>query len=101
FLGKAGERMNKWRETAEKDWPFGPAGGGDNEQAGEHRRGPFGHGPRGDRDIPGVLPEVNEARRELKSAIADAIDGDEATQRRLADILRKAAELIRKRDVDL
>jgi DNA-binding PadR family transcriptional regulator len=104
FLGKAGERMNKWRETAEKDWPFGPAGGPDrdrDERPDEQRRGPFGRRPGGDRDIPGVLPEVNEARRELKAAIADAIDGDEETQRRLADILRKAAELIRKRDVDL
>jgi hypothetical protein len=45
---------------------------------------------------------VNIARKDLKAAISDAIDnGDEDAQRRLADILRKAAELIRRRDVDL
>jgi hypothetical protein len=48
------------------------------------------------------MREVNEARRELKAAISDALDsGDEDAQRRIADILRKAAELIRRRDVDL
>ena len=40
--------------------------------------------------------------KDLKSAIAEALDeGSEDTQRRVADILRKAAELIRSRDVDL
>jgi len=48
-----------------------------------------------------VLPEVNEARKELKSAIARAVRGGEEQQRRLADILRKAAEEIGKDDVDL
>jgi DNA-binding PadR family transcriptional regulator len=104
FLGKAGERMNKWREAAaERDWPFGPAGepGERPDERREERHRGHVRGPGRDRDIPGVLPEVNEARRELKAAIAEAIDGDEETQRRLADILRKAAELIRKTDVDL
>jgi DNA-binding PadR family transcriptional regulator len=52
-------------------------------------------GERGDRDIRGVLPEVNEARRALKAAIADAVHGDEETQRRLANILDRAAREIR------
>ncbi len=54
-----------------------------------------------DRDIPDVLPEVNEARRALKTAIASAVRGDEATQRRLAEILRRAAEDIGKSDIDI
>ncbi len=56
---------------------------------------------RGDRDIPGVLPEVNEARKALKSAIAGAIDGDEDTQKKLADILKSAADQIGRLNVDL
>ena len=58
------------------------------------------HG-RGDRDIPGVLPEVNEARRALKSAIAAAVSGDEDTQKRVAEILKGAAEEIGKLDIDI
>jgi hypothetical protein len=49
-----------------------------------------------DRDIPGVIPEVNDARRELKAAIAERLDAPEAEQRRMADVLRKAAEEIHK-----
>ncbi len=49
-----------------------------------------------DRDIPGVIPEVNEARRALKEAIAEKLEASEAEQRRVADVLRKAAEEIRK-----
>ena len=49
-----------------------------------------------DRDIPGVVPEVNEARRELKAAIAEKLGASEADQRRLARALRAAAEEIRK-----
>ena len=45
-----------------------------------------------DRDIPGVIDEVNEARRELKTAIAEKLDASEDEQRRVADVLRKAAE---------
>lgn len=101
FLGAAGEKMNQWREkaqNAERDWnqdrDHGQRGGGwwNDRDRGERR----------DRDIPGVTPELNDARRELKAAISDALDtGDEDGQRRIADILRKAAELIRRRDVDL
>ena len=51
-----------------------------------------------DRDIPGVIPEINEARRALKEAIAGKLDASEDEQRRMADLLRKAAEDIRKLD---
>lgn len=52
--------------------------------------------PPRDRDIPGVIPEVNDARRELKAAIAEKLDVSESDQRRLARILRDAAIEIRK-----
>lgn len=52
---------------------------------------------RGDRDIPGVIDEVNEARRDLKSAIAEGLENAaEEIQRRIAKSLRDAAEAIRK-----
>ncbi len=40
-----------------------------------------------DRDIPGVIPEVNEARRALKEAIASKLDASEEEQRRMAEVL--------------
>jgi DNA-binding PadR family transcriptional regulator len=50
-----------------------------------------------DRDIPGVLDEVNDARRELKSSIAEALqDASEDIQRRVAKAMRDAAAAIRK-----
>jgi DNA-binding PadR family transcriptional regulator len=103
FLGQAGERVKQWREKASRDGGWGH----DQPRDEDRPQGPFGRRDRGpgggrDRDIPGVIEDVNVARRELKAAIADALDGgDEAAQRRLADILRKAAELIRRSDVDL
>ncbi len=84
-LGKIGERMHKVREhwaKAEEDFRGSPP-------------------PRPDRDMPGVIPEVNEARRDLKEAIASAMDGNQDAQRRLAEILRRAAAEIRKGDIDL
>ena len=48
-----------------------------------------------DRDIPDVLPEVNDARRELKAAIAEKLDAPNGEQRRVAGILRRAAAEIR------
>ena len=42
-----------------------------------------------------VVPELNDARRNLKSAMAESVPHGEATQRRIAEILRKAAEEIR------
>ena len=56
------------------------------------------HGGKGrDRDIPGVIDEVNEARRDLKAAIAEKLeDAAEEVQRRVAKALRDAADAIRK-----
>ncbi|MBB5754433.1 PadR family transcriptional regulator [Prosthecomicrobium pneumaticum] len=56
--------------------------------------GQDGRGERPDRDIPGVVPELNAARRALKAAIAARMGGSEAEQRRVADILARAAEEI-------
>lgn len=56
-------------------------------------------------DIPGVIKEVNLARRALKDAIRRAAKGDEESQRRLAAILeraaREASELVDKPDGDI
>ncbi|WP_421723076.1 PadR family transcriptional regulator [Bauldia sp.] len=49
-------------------------------------------------DIAGVLPEVNEARRALKAAIADTLEASDDEQKRVAQILRDAAAAIRKTD---
>lgn len=54
-----------------------------------------------DLDIPGVIPEVNAARQALKRAIRAAIGEGEDAQRRLADILNKAAAEIGPDDIDL
>lgn len=61
-----------------------------------------------DRDIPGVVPEVNEARRVLKAAIGEKLDSSPDEQRRIASILREAAAAIRQQspnqsgnDIDL
>jgi DNA-binding PadR family transcriptional regulator len=51
--------------------------------------------PPTDRDIPGVVEEMNEARRTLKMAIAEKLDASEDEQRRVAGILRDAATAIR------
>jgi DNA-binding PadR family transcriptional regulator len=99
FLGAAGERMNQWRERAQSA-ERGRGWWDDRER--DEREGRRDRNRDRDRDIPGVSDEVNAARKDLKAAIAEALDeGDEETQRRLADILRKAAELIRRRNVDL
>lgn len=50
---------------------------------------------RPDSDIPHVVPEVNEARRALKQAIAEKLDASVDEQRRVASILREAAAAIR------
>ncbi|HET7717175.1 MAG TPA: PadR family transcriptional regulator [Bauldia sp.] len=55
----------------------------------------YRHEEGGTWDIPGVLPEINEARRALKGAIAEKLDASEAAQRETARILREAAERIR------
>ncbi len=56
---------------------------------------PAGAAPEADRDIPGVIPEVNDARRGLKAAIAGKLDSPRAIQLRLASILADAASAIR------
>jgi len=110
FLGKAGEKMHQFRDMAREGWPF------NEEQQAQFRemREPGWplhrdrHDPRPrrpDRDSPDAVPEFNEARRDLKAAIADALALGAAEQRRVADILRRAAGEIRRPgpgdDVDL
>jgi DNA-binding PadR family transcriptional regulator len=80
-LGRLGEQFGKMRQR----W--------------EEARREFDHrGPgRPDRDMDDVAPEVNDARRDLKDAIKRAArDRNPDNQRRLADILRRAAEEIRR-----
>jgi len=81
FLAMAGEQVNRFRDFAKSDWPFNKGEGGDGR-----RVGPFG-----DRDMDDVLPEVNDARRALKTAMRDARGADAEKQRRIAEILRAAA----------
>ncbi len=77
-LARVGEQFQKVRERWE-----------------ETERG-FHEGPRPDRDMDDVAPEVNDARRALKDAIKQAArDRSPDAQRRLADILRRAADDIR------
>ncbi len=52
-----------------------------------------GEEPR-DRDIPEVLPELNAARRALKAALAAKIGSSVEEQRRIAELLLKAAKEI-------
>jgi DNA-binding PadR family transcriptional regulator len=78
-LGRVGEKFARVRER----W----------NEAGHAHDGP----PRPDRDMADVEPAVNDARRELKDAIRQAArDRSPENQRRLADILRRAAEDIRR-----
>jgi DNA-binding PadR family transcriptional regulator len=92
FLEKAGDRMSAWRERMAEEWPFGRRG-----EPPFHEHGRRHHGPSpGDRDTPDTTAEFNEARRDLKAAIADAIVLGEAEQRRVAEILRHAAGEIRR-----
>ena len=89
FLAKAGEQMNRFRDFAKSDWPFNRAEGEPGARRGpaHHPGWPFGP----DRDMADVLPEVNDARRDLKAAIKAASGKSEDVQRHLAEILRKAA----------
>ena len=52
-----------------------------------------GEEPR-DRDIPEALPELNAARRALKAALAAKIGSSAEEQRRIAELLLKAAKEI-------
>lgn len=93
FLAKAGEQMNRFREFAKADWPFGRDEGPDFGNRPPHRgHGPgWGPGPDVDRDLKDVVPELNDARRDLKAAIKKARRGTEDQQRHAADILKRAA----------
>lgn len=88
FLEKAGARMREWREKMTEGWD-GDEVRGEGRQRWRHRHG------RPDRDMTGVVPEVNEARRELKAALAEVAGFDEEAQRRVADLLRRTAAEIR------
>ncbi|BCP54210.1 PadR family transcriptional regulator [Kaistia sp. 32K] len=60
---------------------------------------------RPDRDIPGVVPELNDARRALKAAIAGKVGSSSIEQHRVAEILLAAVAAIQARspegDIDL
>jgi DNA-binding PadR family transcriptional regulator len=91
-LGRVGEQFSRMREH----W----------SEAERKAREPSPPEPEPDRDIEDVAPEVNDARRELKKAIKKAArNKDPHIQRRLADILLRAAEDIRRgageSDIDL
>jgi DNA-binding PadR family transcriptional regulator len=113
FLAKAGEQVNRFREFAKADWPFGRNGEQD-EAAPFTGEGPHPHGtdngpgkwhrPEPDRDLKGVVPELNEARRSVKAAIKSARHASEDVQRQAAEILRRAAAevaALNEDDVDL
>lgn len=117
FLGKAGARMEEWRERwnsgsfpfseeqreqfremGRDGWPFGGGRGGPHH----HGRGPgFGPPPPPepprppDRDMDDVIPEVNDARKALKKAIKEAVRRGPEEEIRVAEILRRAAQEIR------
>jgi DNA-binding PadR family transcriptional regulator len=92
FLEKAGDRMSAWRDKMAEDWPFGRQ-----EERDFHRHGPRHYGPHpGDRDTPNTTAAFNDARRDLKAAIADAIAAGGDEQHRVAGILRRAAQEIRR-----
>jgi DNA-binding PadR family transcriptional regulator len=83
-LGRIGEQMGKMREA----WD-------------EASRGFRSAAEPPDQDIPGVDPAVNEARRELKQAIRETLRrNDPVAEARLANILRRAAEDIRRTSGD-
>ena len=64
----------------------------------EGRRGRGEETP--DRDIPGAIDELNDARRALKAAIAEKIGAPAEEQRRVAAALREAATAIRQTGSD-
>jgi DNA-binding PadR family transcriptional regulator len=124
FLAKAGSGMEHLRERmASQDFPFTPEEaeqfrsrfrgmgrefgrggwfgdrGGPSRHAEDPQRGPRPERPeqhgRPDRDIDDVAPEVNDARKALKKAIKEAIRRGPEDDRRVAEILRRAAQEIR------
>ena len=93
FPAKAGEQMNRFREFARADWPFGKDEG--RGPRGGHRGASpgwgFGPAQEADRDLRDVVPELNEARKAVKAALKKARSGTEEQQRHAAEILRRAA----------
>ena len=53
-----------------------------------------------DRDIRDAIPELNDARRELKAALRAKLGASEAEQRRVAEILQRAAKEIVGKDAE-
>ncbi len=105
FLAKAGEQMNRFREFAKADWPFGREG---RETGSEQSRPAPKTAPQDDaepdHDLKDVVPELNQARRALKAAIKKARRADEKGQREAARILERAArdlEALGEDDVDI
>ena len=98
FLAKAGEQVNRFREFAKADWPFGRDGGPEAGHRPPHRGGP-GYGPgfwqqqseAPDRDLKDVVPELNDARKALKEALKTARKGSPEQQLQAAEILKQAA----------
>lgn len=87
FLARAGEQMHRFRDFAQSDWFGGDEQGPGSDHPGAGR----GHGPRPDRDLKDVVPELNEARKALKSALRKARHAGEDAQHEAAAILREAA----------
>ena len=101
FLARTGEQFNRFREFVRADWPFG--GRPEDGNAGPHGH-PGPHRPEHDRPLHDAVPELDAARKALKSAIKAARGGSEEHQRRAAEILRRAAaevDALRDDDVDL
>ncbi|MBO9590540.1 PadR family transcriptional regulator [Devosia sp.] len=95
FLARTGEQFNRFREFVRADWPFGGRPEDGNEP--QHRGGE-------DRPLHDAVPELDQARKALKSAIRKARHGSEEHQRRAAEILRRAAaevDALGEDDVDL
>ncbi len=101
ILAKAGEKMRAWRDLQAAEQPDGDRPGPGFRGPGRHHH-PFGDGPppRPDRDMRDVLPEVNDARRALKEALARAVAQGDDAQRKVADILNRAADDLRALDPD-
>ena len=53
-----------------------------------------------DRDIPDAIAELNDARREVKAALRAKVGASESEQRRVAEILQRAAKEIAGKNAD-
>ena len=96
FLSKAGEQMHRFRDFGRTDWPFNRDERRAPEAPPHHGSGHHGAGRAApesppDTDMKGVVPELNEARKALKSAIKSARHFPAERQAEAAVILRRAA----------